>query len=551
MSRDSWRLTAVLVLGVVVLVAALRTGADTLVSRADFAFCNQTEIGTLDPAIATGSNEGRILRGIYEGLTRPHPATLEPLPGVAERWETSADGLEWRFHLRPDARWTDGEPVTAHDFSWSMRRLLHPLTAAAYANLLWMVVGAEAYTNAETAGPLAWDDGPAQDGVGIEAVSDHELVLRLVRPAPYLAELFSFYSFLPVNRRCLEQHGPDWIKPDNVVTNGPFRIVERRLRDRIRLARSDTYWGRDEVSLRTIDAFAADGTTTQLNMYLTGVVDWMVKPPPGLYDELLSRPDALVGSQIGVTFYRFNTERPPFDDPRVRAALTYAIDREGLARDVMRGGERPAQSFVPDGLRGYVPAHLPPRDTDRARALLAEAGYPGGEGFPIFELLTTNNDVTRDFSEATAEMWRRELGLRPVLVNQTFKVYLDSTKQGLYDIAWGAWIGDYLDPSTFLDCFLSTSGNNRTGWGSREYDRLCNLAAGDADVARRAATYRLAEEILLAELPIAPVYQRINFNMVAPRVRGFSNNLLDQHPLRDVTVVGPPVNLVEYPAPGP
>jgi oligopeptide transport system substrate-binding protein len=502
-------------------------------SRAEFAFCNQSEIGSLDPAIATGSAEGRLLGALFEGLTRPDPAGGPPLPGVAHTWESSPDGLTWRFHLRPDARWSDGSSVSADDFVFSWLRLLAPATAARYAYLLWCVEGAREYSE------TALEQLPDASDVGITAVGPHELLLRLSRPCPYLPLLTSYHPLAPVQRSCLERHGTAWIKPGLLVGNGSFRLAERRIRDRIRLARSDSYWGVDEVALATIDVFAVEASTTQLNMYLTGLVDWMVKPPPALYDELLSRPDAHTGPQLGTSFLRFNTRRTPLDDPRVRRALALALDREALARNVLRGGESAVDSLVPPGLPGYEPASLGPSDPDRARQLLAEAGHPGGVGLPPLELLYPHNAATADFCAAVADTWQRELGVELRLVNQAFEVYLDSTVSGRYDVAWGTWIGDYLDPSTFLEVFLSGSGNNRTGWGDPAYDALLERAVGLADSQARARYFREAEQLLLDAAPIAPLFQRRNIQLVSPRVTGFVDNLLDVHPLRDLGLTGP------------
>jgi oligopeptide transport system substrate-binding protein len=526
-------------------LAALLVGTTALLTartsapRADFAFCNQTEISSLDPAISSGVPDARILRALFEGLTRPDPATCEPRPGAALRWEESADGLSWRFFLRPDGRWSNGDAVTAEDFVYSLGRVLHPGTASRYAYLLWCIEGAEAFTQAPLSPP------PDPRGLGLIAVGEHELLIRLVRRTPYLPSLLSYAVFVPVHRPSVEAHGTSWVKPEHLVSNGPFHIVSRRIRDHIRLERSMTYWGVEEVGLSSIMVYAANGITTQLNMYLTGQVDWMVKPPPGLYDALRERSDLKVGGQLGTTFLRFNTHGgpfadgprdSPFRDPRVRRALTLALDRESLARDVMRGGEVAMTSFVPAGLPSYEPAVLAPADLDLAKQLLAEAGYPDGQGFPIFTLLYPHNEVTRDFCDAVATRWRRTLGIHAELVNQVFGVYLDSSVAGLYDTAWGAWIGDYLDPSTFLEIFLSNSGNNRTGWGSPAYDQLVEQAGGEPDSARRAALYREAEAILLDELPIAPIYQRMNINLVSERVTGWHDNLLDVHPLRDIAL---------------
>jgi oligopeptide transport system substrate-binding protein len=527
-------------LGAAAVLAAMLGGAVLLggravLPRADFAFCNQDEIASLDPAIATGVPEARVLQGLFEGLTRPDPRTGDPLPGMATAWESSPDGLTWRFTIRQDSTWTDGTPVTAHDFEYSLRRFLHPATAADYAYLLWFIRGAEAYTKSMGEGRE-----PDDASLGIEAPSDTELVLHLVRPCAYLPRLMAYYPLAPVNRACVERWGREWIQPEHIVTNGPFRLAERRVRDRLRLLRWDGYWGRNEVKLASVDAYAASGITTQLNMYLTGQADWMVKPPPSLYGAILPRSDARVGAQSGVTFFRFNLTRKPFDDPRVREALALALDRDELARDVLRGGEIGCRSFVPQGMPDYTAAVLAPCDPERARALLAEAGYPGGAGLPPFEVLYPNNQVTRDFCEASAAQWRTVLGAQPRLVNQAWKVYLDSQSELHYDVSWGAWIADYLDVGTFLEMFLSGSGNNRTGWKDAEYDRLVEQANNSPGVAERAELFRRAEQRLLDAFPIAPVYQRINLNLVAPRVRGFYDNLLDMHPLRDLSVDGRP-----------
>lgn len=533
MRHDRLRLLGAASLAVAGLCGALALGGRSIVERADFAFCNQQELQSLDPAVITGVPESRILQALYEGLVRADPATGEPLPGMAESWSVSDDGLTWTFRMRAGSRWTNGDPVTAGDFAYSFRRLLEPATAAPYADTLWCLRGARELSSGEAA--VAGPDG-ASPPLGVRAPDDGTLVLELLQPTPHLPALLAMAPLLPVNRRCVEAWGPDWIRPEHIVTNGPFRLVERRVRDRLRLERHEGYWGREQVALRSIDAYAAEGITTQLNMYLTGQVDWMIKPPTSLYASVLPRPDAIRGPQAGTTFMRFNTTRAPFDDPQVRRALALALDREALARDVMRGGELACTSFVPAGLGAYVPAPLAPADLAGARELLTRAGYPDGRGFPEFELLYPHNESTRDFCEAVAAQWRDRLGLRPRLVNQAWKVYLDSCKQLEYDVAWGAWQADYADATSFLDCFKSGVGNNRTGWASASYDALLAQAALQPQEAPRMALLAQAEALLLDELPIAPVYQRICLNLVAGRVRGFHDNVLDLHPLRDLSV---------------
>lgn len=534
MSAETLRAAALATLVLGSLGLGLAATEDATLERADFAFCNQDEVASLDPALATGFPEGRVVGALFEGLTRLDPVTLEPLPGVADAWEVSPDSLRWTFHLRPEARWSNGDPLTAEDVRYGLLRLLDPATHSSAGYLLGMLTGA---TEA-AATPLGVPFGG--DGVGIRAVGPHQLELQLDRPCPELPRLLAYPVLAPVHRPSLEAHGNDWIKPGLLVSNGAFRLAQRRLKDRIRLVRNEHYWGVDEVQLRTVDALAANGVTTQLNLFLTGEVDWMIKPPPGLYDELLPRAEARVGPQFGTTFLRFNVRREPYGDVRVRRALTLALDRDSLARDVMRGGRVAAVSFVPPGLPGYEPARLAPCDPDLARALLAEAGFPGGRDLPAVELLYPGNENTRDLCQAIAETWRRELGVRTRLIVQSWKVYLDSSRNGFYDAAWSSWIGDWLDPGTFLEVFLSSSESNRTGWADPEYDALVGLATREPDAGLRARAWARAEQHLLDVGPIAPIHQRVNINLVSGRVAGFQDNLLDLHPLRDLAVTAPP-----------
>lgn len=515
------------------LAAGMAAGSGTPLPRADFAFCNQDEPSSLDPALATGFVESRVVGALFEGLTRLHPETLEPLPGSAIAWEVSDDGLSWRFTLRPKATWSNGDPLTAEDFRWSFLRLLDPRALWGAGSLLHPVAGARAYTRTPA------DVTPDASRVGLEAPRSDRLVITLERPLPSLPRVLAHASLSPVHRASMEQHGSAWIQPGKLVSNGPFVLELRRLKDRIRLARNPRYWGVEQVAFRTVDAYSANGVTTQLNLYLTGVVDWMMKPPAGLYDQLLPRPDASSGPQFGSSFLRFNVTRPALADARVRRALLLALDRRSLAADVLRGGRRPATSFVPEGPPGYVPAELAAGDPDAARALLAQAGYPGGEGLPPLELLYAQNASTRDLCEAVAETWRRELGVRTRMVVQAWKVYLDSSNRGLYDVASSSWLGDWLDAANFLDVFRSDGGSNRTGWADERYDALLDQAADVADVDARAALLAQAERLLLDEAPIAPLVQRVNINMVSPRVTGFHDNLLDLHPLRDLGLADP------------
>ncbi|RKY22009.1 MAG: peptide ABC transporter substrate-binding protein [Planctomycetota bacterium] len=533
-SPEGRRLAALLALLLLLLTGALSLGADSSLPRADFSFCNQDEPASLDPALATGFTESRVVGALFEGLTRLDPKSLEVLPGVARSWEVSDDGLSWSFHIRPEARWSNGEGLVAEDLRWSFLRLLAPGATWPSGSLLHSVVGARAYSL-----PGSPSLGDAHS-VGIAAPRPDLLRITLQRPNAALPKILAAPALAPVHRASVERWGSAWAQAGRMVCNGPFTLELRRLKDRIRLARNPLYWGADAVTLERVDALTANGKTTQLNLYLTGAVDWMIKPPAGLFDELEGRSDLIVGPQYGSTFLRFNVRRPHLSDARVRRALSLALDRASLAHHVLRMGHRATAAYVPSDQLGASPPPAPVPDPERARELLAQAGYPGGAGLPTLELLFPRDESARDLCEAVAETWRRELGVNARLAVQTRKVYYDSSAQGLYDVAWSSWIGDWLDPANFLDVFHSRGASNRTGWAEPAYDELLSAAEQANQPAARAALLAQAERLLLRACPIAPIAQRVNVNLVSPRVTGFHDNLLDLHPLRDLAVTGPP-----------
>ncbi len=566
---------------------------------ADFTFCNGDEIKTVDPALSTGQPEGRIIWALFEGLCRWHPETLEPIPGAAQRWELSADKRTYTFFLRPEALWSDGTPVTANDFSYSLRRFLHPATAAEYGKELWYIDGARQFTtrdiapgdpvevelhekpagalpfasgailrgtlraiaDAETERPIYTveleglsqrfqrvDQGAASDGatacrmitydfqhVGVRAIDEHTLEIRLRHPVPYFLTLMGFYPFSPVNRRCVETHGyPGWTRPENLVGNGPFRLEFRRVRDRIRLVKSPTYWNRDAVRLNTVDALAVKSATTMLNLYMTGQADWITTVPTEVVTDLMARDDFQPAPFLGLYYYLINTEKPPLGDARVRRALALAVDRDEIVERVTRSGQVPAYSVVPDEISKYM-AYAPPVfgafDPAEARRLLAEAGYPDGRGCPKIELLYNTSESHKAIAEVIQSQWKRHLGIDASLSNQEWGAYLTARRQRRYMIARAGWIGDYVDPNTFLDLFTSDNPQNQSGWSSAEYDRLVRLAQLEPDDARRLELFRAAERIVLAELPLIPIYFYVSQSMVRPYVEGFHPNIQDVHPL--------------------
>lgn len=537
-TRVLQRLALVLVpVGLVVAAAASLSRSNF--ERADVAFSNGAEPSSLDPQQVTGVPEIRLVRALYEGLVVRDPATGAPIPGMAESWSTSGDGLTWTFRVRAGSNWTDGSDVTAHDFAYSWQRLLDPRTGAQYADLLFGVRGARAW--AESVG----DDGaPTQrfeDAVAIAAPDARTLIVGLEQPIDHFLELAVSAPLCPVSQRAIESaraRWPDtwsieWTKPANLVTNGPFRLVERRINDRIRLAKHEGYWDADEVALRTLDVLASEHLATNLNFYLTGAVAYLDEFPATAIPRLRGREDYRPAPYLATSFFRVNVTRAPYDDARVRRALALAIDREAITTNITRAGELPAYSLVPDVLPGWDGASIPhgpdfAADCATARALLVEAGFGPNAPFPPVELHFASQSTNKDVCEVVADTWRRELGIDTRLVNQEWKVYLDAQRRLDYQISRSSWIADYADAATFLEVFAPGADNSRTGWSDARYGELLERARA-AREPERGRILAEAEARLLEEMPILPVYTFAVTSLVDPRLGGFHANALDEH----------------------
>ncbi len=507
-------------------------------ARADFAFVSGGELTSLDPHTVTGIPEGRVLRGLYEGLVGRDPESLEPVPAAAQSWEIAADGRQYRFHLRALARWSNGDSVSAQDFEWSLRRVLEPATAAPYAYELWCIRGARAFsTGIEEGGarsPRDWSR------VGVRAVDRLTLEIELDRPVPYFLHLLAFQAFFPVHKASLEELQalfPEtwrtrWGRPESLVVNGPFALGLRRLDDRIRLVKNPLYWDADRVAFQNIDALALERAGTALNLYLSGAVDWLDGTiPPLLVGHLRSRGDFLRSRYLGIYFYRVNTTKPPLDDPRVRRALALTIPRREICEQLLQAGQQPAFTLVPWGaVGGYRSPETFAEDPSAARELLAEAGFgPEDQPFPAIEIHYNTAESHRDIAEVVAATWRKELGLDVRLANQEWKVYLDSQENLSYDISRSSWIADYPDALGFLKILTSESENNKTGFSDPEFDRLVAAAEEQGDPEQRLELLARAEARLLELMPVLPVYSYVTQNLVDPRLGGFHANLLNEH----------------------
>jgi oligopeptide transport system substrate-binding protein len=503
--------------------------------KADLVIVNGAEPGSLDPATATGLEELRIVLAMFEGLMRVDPKDAGPVPGIAERYECSPDGKVYTFHLRTNAVWSTGERITAHDFVYSWLRVLDPATASEYAGQLFYIKNAEAYYKGEIKDSAR---------VGIKAIDDLTLRVELVNPTAFFLDLCAFQTLAPVPRAAIEKHGDRWLRTPPVPVSGAYQLEAWRLNDRVRLRANPRYWDHTNTHCQIVDLLPIRDASTAFNLYQRGAVDiiWdKERIPSDLFPILRGKSDFHSFNYLGTYFLRFNTTRPPLDDPRVRRALAMTIDKERLVNKILKTGEQTAAQLVPRGTTNSLPIEGLHYDPEAARRLLKEAGFPGGQGMPtleyLFESLSGSGSSPHPkIGVELQQMWQRELGVKVELRQMEKQVYLKAQRSLEYDVTRSTWIGDYNDPNTFLDLFRSNNGNNRTGWKNARYDQLMDQAASLTDLRQRAELLRQAEAILICDdAPIAPVYYFSGFNYYNPtNIQGIWGNILDAHPINAI-----------------
>lgn len=496
---------------------------------------NGAEPKSLDPQLVTSVGDSNIMRALFEGLVTFHPsedAVAEP--GVAERWEANEDFTEWTFHLRPDARWSNGDPVTAEDFAYAYQRILEPDFASPYASMLTnFLAGAEAFNK-----------GDSEDfsSVGVEALDERTLRLRLVGPTDYFPEILKHTTWLPVHRPTVEKFGAmtdrftNWQRPGNHVGNGAFQLDDWRINDAVEVVPNPHYWDAETVELEKI-VFKPASPYTEERAFRDGQLHYTYTLPSSLiewYRE--NRPEVLrTEPYAGIYFYRCNVEEPPLDDPRVRKALALSIDRRSLVENVTLGGQTPAHGYTPPFEGVYDSPDRVGFDPERARALLAEAGYPGGEGFPGFEILINTSEDHRSIAEAIQAMWKEHLGISGVEINnQEWKVFQQTLHAIKYEMARSGWIGDYVHPTTFLTMWRTGDTNNETHWSNENYDRLIAESLQATDPEERLAKLHAAEEILLEEMPVIPLYWYTRVYLLRPEVKNWNPMVLDNRPWKHI-----------------
>jgi oligopeptide transport system substrate-binding protein len=494
---------------------------------------NGTEPQSLDPHIATGVPEHHIISSLMEGLVHKDGETLEPRPGVAKSWDISADGRVYTFYLRKDARWSNGDPHNAHDYVWSWWRALQPALGNLYAYMYFPIANAKAYY-----------DGEISDfsQVGVKALDDYILQVILTEPIPYFLQLLDHYSTYPVHRATVEkfgtadQRGTRWTFEGNIVGNGAFQLKEWKINRRITVERNPFYWDAANVRLNQVVFYPTENVTTEERMFRAGQLHYSGIPSDKIQAYSQSDdPSLRIQPYLGVYFYRLNVDKPQLSDKRVRRALGMAINRDQLVSQITKGGQIPAYTITPPGTMGYYPESDLTFDPEAAKKLLAEAGYPNGEGFPTTEILYNTSEGHRKIAVALQQMWKKHLNIDVVLLNQEWKVYLDTVSNHHYEIARAGWIGDYVDPNNFLDMFLCNGGNNRTRWCNNEYDQIILQQVPKAKThQQRLDLFQKAENILLDEMPVIPIYIYTSNNLVHPTVKNFGRNILNQANYREM-----------------
>jgi len=479
-----------------------------------------TEPETMDVHLSTGVPEATIMLQIYEGLTRLNKDSVPEL-ALAESVDVSDDGLVYTFNLRDGLVYSNGDPLTAEDFVFSWKRALNPELAADYAYMLYYIKGAEAYNTGE---------GSAED-VMVEALDEKTLQVTLEAPTPFFMSLVAFKTYYPLHRPTVEADSEGWhLSVDTIVGNGPFKMVSWA-QGQMEFVPNENYWDKDAIVLDRLVFTMVENESTELTMFETGEIDFTHTVPGQEIPRLETTGELEILPYLGTYYYIFQIEKPPLDDINVRKALTMAIDREALVTNVTQGGQLPAFAYVPPGIPEVDGSDFRANggdyityDPEMAQQLLAEAGYPGGEGFPSVEILYNTSEMHKLVAEAIQEMWKQNLGIENVtLTNQEWGVYLNTRDEGDFMIARAGWIGDYLDPFTFLDMWVTDGGNNNSRFSNAEYDQLITEVRLVDDEVQRMEMMHQLEDILMAEMPVCPIYYYTQPVMVKSYVKDYAS----------------------------
>lgn len=486
-------------------------------------FTNGAGPTNLDPAFGNSTNDSEVMRAIFEPLVILDPETLSPRPGVATHWEVSADGLTYTFHLRKNARFSNGDPVTAHDFIFTFKRFLSPHLGSPLAWFFYEPKNATEY-----------NQGKITDfnEVGIKAIDDYILQFNLTYPNPFFVHLMSSDFFAPLHQKTLEKfHATDsmngeWLRPENIVGNGPFILKELRTNDYVEVEKNPYYWDFETIKLNKIRFLAMPDHTGQERAFRAGQLHIMDTLPSNLALLYRKRKDPNLRSRYinGVYAYIFNTRIPPLNDVRVRKALSLAIERPKIANDIFKDGRKPAYNITSDVIKDFHPISFLHENIKEAQELLAQAGFPNGKDFPELELVFNTDDTHLRVAQAVQAMWKKNLNINITLVNTEWKVLIDKMHTRDFQIMRMSWVNEFMDPLTMLMSLQKDSPDLPTGWDNPKYDALMNKAKQTADLPTRLKYLEEAEAILIEELPLMPISFLIDNFLISPDVKGWHAN---------------------------
>lgn len=482
---------------------------------------NGTEVATIDPHKSQGVPESHVIRDLLEGLVN-QDGEGNTIPGVAESWETT-DNKTFTFHLRKDAKWSNGDPVTAEDFVYSWKRAVDPATASPYA---WYME----YTKMVNAKDIVAGKKDKSE-LGVKAVDANTLVVELETAVPYFVMMMGHTTVKPVHKATVEKFGDQWTKPGNFVGNGAFAVDKWVVNERLVLKRNDQYWNNDKTVLNKVTFLPIENQVAEMNRFLSGEIDFTNELPTEHFKRLKKEhaEDVSVAGNLCTYYYIFNTKKAPFDDVRVRKAISYAIDRDIVTGAILAQGQKPAYFLTPEITAGFDP-ELPQygtmsqkeRNVEAAR-LLEEAGY--GKDNPLnFNLLYNTSENHKKIAVALGSMWKKTLGLKVTLENQEWKTYLSSKDSGDFEVARAGWCGDYNEASSFLTLMKSNNTTGGVHYDSAAYDQIIDKALNSTSEEERKALYLEAEALMANDMPIAPIYQYVKSRLLNPHVGGFPTN---------------------------
>ena len=483
---------------------------------------------TIDPALNNALDGANVDVNIFEGLLRTGLNDL-PEPGCAESWEVSDDGMTWTFHLRDGLKWSDGEKLTASHFKDGFMRALAPETGSPYAYYAFFIKNGEAFYNSKA----------GRDDVGLSAPDDKTLVINLEYPNPLMLDYLAFPLFAPARMDIVNENPRSWAaRPETLISNGAFMLQSFKHGDggEMVLVKNPNYWDADNVKVDKLRFVFINDENTAYAAFRAGRIDYMGTVPSQLTPMLLKTGQARTIPALGTAFCDFNMTRKPFDDVRVRRAFTLAIDRRIIVDKILLGGQVPAGALVCGNIPGtaddkdfreeggsFLPEHA---DADEARRLLAEAGYPNGKGFPKVSYKYNSNAGNKQIAEALQGMWKQVLGVEVELLNEEWKVFIETRNRMDYDIARDAWITDFVDAMSILEQFISTSPQDKTGYSNHKFDEAMRNAAYEMDHAKRINYLHDAERMLMEDLPVAPIYFYTSIEMQSKRVKNIHKSAL-------------------------